>query len=358
MRLPIYPDVAARLPTLAGRWLEAVLPGPLPAEPHATCDDCAMAPPEGVEHQPGGAYFDPGYKCCTFVPTLPNYAAGGALAGPGAARVEARLARRLGLFPLGLTETPREALLAREGPSGFGHSRALVCPYLTEASGCAIWEQRNAICATWFCRHARGEVSERLWRAVKLYLSAAERVVALHCALSLDLGDEALALLAWPAPLATRGALDAHSLDDRADPARARARWGRWFGQEREFYAACAAESAGVDAARLRQLGGVSLDLLGRALQIAWRGASDTALPPRLRLGALRVLSFEGAHATVEGYSPYDLLDLPRALLEVLPFFDGASVDEARARALTERRLKVSSSLVRKLLDFGILVAE
>ena len=354
MRLPIYSGSIAALPSLSERWLAGALPGPLPAEERATCGSCALAPPEGVPHVAGGPFFHPSLKCCTFVPWLPNFAVGGALRGApeGARRVQARIAQGGGLTLLGLEETAREALLAREGRAGFGHARALACPYVAGEGSCSVWAHRNAVCATWFCRFTRGETSARLWRAAKLYLSAAERAVATHCALRLEPGDEALALLADP----PRGLLDAHQVDDEQDPALARRRWGRWHGREAEFFLACAEEASGVDCARLRELGGVSLLAFSLALRAAWRPLEDEGLPERTALGSLRVVSFAGDSVTVEGYSPYDLVELPSALVELLPFFDGAPVEEARARALEERGVDVEPGLVRRLLDLAILV--
>ncbi len=357
MHLPILAD-APELPTLLQRWLDPVLGGPLPAEPNATCSSCAMAPRDGQVHEPGGVTFDPQLKCCTFVPSLPNFAVGAALQGSadGRRRVEARLAAGAGVTPLGLEPTPREALLAREGRAGFGHAHALRCPFLDDAGGCSIWAHRNAVCATWYCRHSRGRVGRALWRAVKLYLSAAERTVALHCAMHLDVGDAALASLVEPTPRAP-APLAAHELDDRLLVGHARATWGRWYGREAAFFRAAAEEAATIDAGRLQSLGGVALAARARALRAAWTGLADDALPPRTRLGALRIHGFAGGVVTVEGYSDYDALDVPEALLAVLPYFDGAEVDEARARCLAERGIDVTPALVRRLLDFGILEA-
>lgn len=356
MRLPIYPDTPATLPVLARRWLDAALPGPLPDEPHATCSACALAPPEGHVARADERYFDPRLKCCTFIPSLPNFLVGGALRGPGRARIAARIARGVGVSPLGLEPSEREALLAREGRAGFGHAHALRCPYLDEDGRCQIWAHRNAVCATWFCRHARGLVAERLWRAAKRYLSAAERAVALHCAMVVDVGDAALALLLEPShaprPLA------AHECDERPPPGRAPLLWGRWYGQEAAFFEACAEEAAGVDGVRLHAIGGAALAAHARALQAAWALAADEGLPPRTRLGALRIHALRDGVVTVEGYSEYDLLDVPEALLAALPCFDGAAVAEALARASDERGLQITPALVRRLLDHGLLVAD
>src|SRR5262249_20196457 len=101
------PIVHTSLPPLQAAWLAELLPGPLPAEPPATCDDCAMLPPPGSGEQ-GDAFFNPNTKCCTYVPVLHNYLVGRILsdADPGLKtgrkRVALRLRGRVGVTPLGI----------------------------------------------------------------------------------------------------------------------------------------------------------------------------------------------------------------------------------------------------------------
>lgn len=357
MHLPVV-STPALLPASATRWLSHVLPTPLAAETHATCHACALAPPEGARYTHGGPFFHPAHKCCTFVPTLPNYAVGEALAagGEGARRVEARIARGGGVSPLALDRTELEALIAREGRAGFGQAAALRCPYLTDAGACAVWQSRNAVCSTWFCRHTQGGRGERLWRSVKMYLAVAERAVALHCALALDLDGDALAAhLHAGARVET---LEAHDLDGTLDPARAKAIWGRWYGRELDFFRACADVAARVGGPQLQALGGATLAAHAKALRATRTRADEGALPARTRLGVVRVHGLREGVATIEGYSVYDLLDVPAAVLDVLPYFDDAPVDEARARCLAERGIEVDDSFILRLLDYAVLIAD
>jgi hypothetical protein len=55
-------------------------------------------------------------------------------------------------------------------------------------------------------------------------------------------------------------------------------------------------------------------------------------------------------------YSPYDPLDLPRRLVDVLGYFDGQPTSEVLPRIRRERGLDVQPDLVRRLVDFGVLV--
>src|SRR5262245_3435778 len=108
---------------------------PLPEERHATCSACAMCPP-AAPMLPPDAYFSPDTKCCTYHPSLANYAVGGLLCdesaqgAEGRARIERKLTQREGVTPRGIAPSAKYRLLYRHGTAGFGRSGALVCPYL------------------------------------------------------------------------------------------------------------------------------------------------------------------------------------------------------------------------------------
>jgi hypothetical protein len=48
-------------------------------------------------------------------------------------------------------------------------------------------------------------------------------------------------------------------------------------------------------------------------------------------------------------------LEVARAVLDVLPYFDGGSTDEALARIRRDEGVEVERALVGKLVDFGLL---
>ena len=55
-------------------------------------------------------------------------------------------------------------------------------------------------------------------------------------------------------------------------------------------------------------------------------------------------------------YSTLDPLRMPSALLAALPHFDGRAVDEIVAEVVAQRNLRLTPSLLQKLVDFGILM--
>jgi hypothetical protein len=66
---------SSTLPPLYAEWAESFLGGPIPAETDATCQDCAMCPPPG-KRPATGVFFSPDVKCCSYMPTLPNFLVG------------------------------------------------------------------------------------------------------------------------------------------------------------------------------------------------------------------------------------------------------------------------------------------
>src|SRR3954463_5095020 len=116
---------SASLPPLYAAWVRDLLPAPIPAEENATCDACAMTEqPEGNgEHS-----YNPATKCCTYLPEIWNFLAGGVLldehedAVRGRATLEARIDRGVGVTPRGLLRSPTYDLLYASSPLSFGRS--------------------------------------------------------------------------------------------------------------------------------------------------------------------------------------------------------------------------------------------
>jgi hypothetical protein len=356
------------LPPLYAGWIGDLLDGPLPHESEATCEDCAMWPSTSPG-APATLAFTRETKCCTYVPTLPNFLVGRIVEdddpamAPGRASVETRIDARLGVTPLGIDRPGVHAVLYQVGlGAAFGRSRTLRCPHYREEAGgaCGIWRHRNGVCSTWFCKYSRGATSQRFWHGLEQLLTIVERELARWCLVRLDL-DPGLLTRLLPRG-GDRGAggmptLDGATIDGRIDDATYRAWWGAWLGRERELYR----ESARL-VNRLRwndvlRIGGASVEALARVLAHAHHGVSATAIPERLTVGQLQTAPVGRDRVLVTTYNPYDPLELPRLLVEVLGYFDGSPTREALARIREERNINVQPSLVRRLVDFGVLVA-
>jgi hypothetical protein len=341
--------------------MDALLGGPIPVETNATCRDCAMAPPPGKEAGKG-AYFDPHLRCCTFFPDLPNFLVGRILAdrdaglAAGRSRVAAAL-ESIHCTPRGLHPPPARRRLDREATGdAFGHARALLCPYyLAEGDLCGIWRHREAVCATWFCKHVRGAVGRRFWRALHALLAAVEHQLAGWCILELEPGPEALRRC-FPFPGAPPAArLDAAHLDDAAHPADRRALWGCWSGREADYFEECARRVAALDWQQVAAICGPDVAAFARLARSAYTELSSHELPGRLEMRALHLVQIDSQRCRAAGYSPLDPLDLSRRLLNALPYFDGRTTEAALRALESQEGLRPRPTLLRKLVDFEIL---
>jgi hypothetical protein len=325
-----------------------------------------MWPPAGTDPDPE-LFFDRDTKCCTYTPELANFLVGRILDDadpaltPGRSSVERRIDARIGVTPLGLMRPPAQALLYRQSmPAGFGHAVSLRCPhYLADAGGaCGIWRHRNAVCSTWFCKYGRGATGQRFWQALEQLLVIVERNLSRWCLLELGVDAATLALLL------PRGSdrgheaphLDAAGVDGDVSEASYQALWGAWQGRERELYRRASGLVDGLRWADVVRIGGVTVEALGRIVVDAHHRHGDDTVPARLAVGGFSVVATGRERMRVASYSDYDPLELPRLLVDVLPYFDGRPTAEALRRIRAERNVNVQPDLLRRLVDFGILV--
>ena len=238
--------MASLLPPLYERWVDQLLGRPIPPESEATCSNCVMLARGDEEHTSVRRFFDSTTRCCTYLPSLPNFLVGPILAdsdaGMAAGRrsVGARLDRGVAVTPLGLGTPATYTLLYANGTDGFGASHALRCPHHLDDGGCGIWPHRMSVCATWFCKYSRGAVGRKFWRALQVLLAGVEKDLARWCLLELRLGAGALGrLFPPPEPTSHSQTIDRFQLDGRVDPEQHAAVWGEWEGRERELFDAC-----------------------------------------------------------------------------------------------------------------------
>lgn len=346
------------LPDLYARWLDDLLNDEIPPEPRSTCDDCAMCPKPGeVSVYP----FQPDVKCCVYQPALPNFLVGGILGddGPDGAHGRAVLEERLAgptATPLGVERPPSYDILYRHTVNTQGRSRTLRCPFFDDGR-CGIHRHRNHLCATWFCRPARGQVGQRFWDAVSGLLRATEGALARWCCLKLEVDPVALAPLLEPVDrLQPVARVDAAAIDGIAVPARNAAVWGDWHGREADFYLACSELVAALSWAEVLEIGGPEVQLRAAAV-CRLSDEMHRPSPPRgLRVAATQTLAVGTEASVIAGYSPLDPIALPALLLSVLPYFDGRPPAESFAAIEEERGIRLDDALIRQLLDFGILV--
>jgi len=360
-QLPMATGRNSAFPALQMAWLADLLPGPLPNEPNATCESCAMLPPVDAPPEERSAYFHPSTKCCTYHPSLPNFLVGRILEddtaelAEGRTAIEAKIDSRVGVVPFGL---PAPSYFDRlyDPDITFGRSPDLRCPYYSERAGggCGIWRHRNGVCATWYCKHARGSVALGFWRCVDQLLRAAEQALAKHCMLELNLGPEALNAILIHIRPKTR--LIASDLGGVVDEAAYRLNWGCWLGREREFYLECSRLVAAFTWQDVVTVGGVEVKMLARIVCEHYATMTKTRVPSQLSVGVMRIVDHGEERSTVVTYSSFDPISLSNRLLAAITTFDGSSTSGALRRLEKEHGIRLSRGALLKLVDFGVLV--
>ena len=215
----------------------------------------------------------------------------------------------------------------------------------------------ESTCSTWFCKHDHGAVSKRFWDRLHELLSSAEHALARHVVLELDVGEAALAAL-FPVRTAGSAGLTAAELDGLADPARQRSLWGRWHGKQEEFYISAAQLISKLTWHQIRALGGADLALRESLLLEARTSLGERSVPDRVRANTISIVSgapHAPGHVVIGTYSGFDPLEVPDVLLRCLPYFDGRRTRDALTAIEAEVGVSVERSLVRRLLEFGVL---
>ena len=345
----------AALPPLYAVWLQAITGGPIPAETKATCDDCVMlAPPE---KSPGAIYFEPATKCCTFQPHLPNFVAGQILGdsdstiAPARKKLEQRVSRKAAITPGWAGPGAVFSLLYRNTPNVFGRAPELRCDFLSASGECGVWKHRPGVCATWHCKHVRGEVGFRFWSLADRLLRNVEQDLSLWCMAELKTGS------AEVGDMDSGATPHISELGGEVDLARYRELWGDWLGREMDFYRACAQLVKPLTWEQVEGVCGPRVRILAGLLRDAYAHLTSEAIPERLRLCEFRISGVEGNGYRVVSYSPYDPLIMPEPLARALHYFDGRLTEEALEAIYKEEGVRVDLSLVRRMVDFGLLQA-
>jgi hypothetical protein len=360
---PQAPGKAETLPALYARWIEAIIHGPLPDEIEATCNDCVMCSRPGESGETEQFFFDKGSKCCTYTPTLSNFMVGAILGDSapsmttGRATLAARLGKGLGVDPLAIHPPPAYSLLYRHSRNAFGRNSTLRCPHLDTARGaCTIRPYRDPTCVTWFCKHHRGKIGQSFWQALQIFLNAAIKELSLWCVLQLNIGDEALALLESKREGGMTGEnLQSNELDGRCDAKSAGKTWGRWWQQETAFYSECARLVSDLDFREVERICGPEVQVSSRLVRQAYAKLQETHVPPHLRIGRFEVEDATFDVVRVWSYSRLDPLDLPVPVYMALSYFDGRPTNDALSMVEHDLGTHIDSSLLRTLIDFGIL---
>jgi len=357
-------DESEPLPPLYANWLAELLGNSVPRKRHASCDSCAMCAGTG-ERSGSDYYFSPSVKCCTYHPNLPNFLVGRILSDddpaalPGRMTVEKRVREGVAVTPLGLGMPPVYSVLYGNSPNAFGRSQSLLCPYYIEDGGrCGIWRNRESTCTTWFCKHVRGKVGITFWRG-SLYplLSVVERDLARWCVLEHQFDDDALRHLArTEAWTGQPGPVTAESMDNRVEEGRYARIWDEWRGREIDFFIRCAKLVTDLSWKDVLTVSSPEARAYARLTKQAYSRLTSDEIPSRLKVGAMKLSQIGHEKTRVETYSGFDPIDVTNVVMDLLQYFDGRPTEEVLGEIAEKRELRLNHSLVRKMVDFDLLV--
>jgi hypothetical protein len=299
--------------------------------------------------------------CCTYIPTLSNVAVGRILLGDdtlgGRSSVAARIERHAAVTPLGLGWPHEQSELYKDTRAHFGRHEGLRCPhYVTTEQGgrCGIWRDRNATCATWFCKHERGAKGRRVWMAIRDLLGTVDTHLAWHAVDTLGISGERRDRLV-PRPGLIRGyeLVDGHR--GPPTPEERMSVWGRWYGRETAFYEACAQLVESYSWQDIRRVVGPKLDSPLADVAQAIAALQTQPLPTAPVRGNITRHEHTAQTTLVSGYSTYDSLVLGIEQSEALNLFDGAPLTLVRHR-LQEMGLAIDDATLQQWLDAKLLL--
>lgn len=350
------------LPPLYGGWLTELLGASIPRESRATCSNCPMCQVEGRDSL--AAPFRPDVKCCTYVPELQNYLAGQILLDSGVdtafgrASLLRRIAARVGVTPRSVDVPPIYAqLYAASSKLAFGRAPRLRCPHFDEDNGgrCSIWQYRNSVCTTWFCRYVRGPLGHEFWNQVKQLLMAIEVQLATWAVVELFPSSAML-----QSALEPRNRVGPERLVEELsgiDENESHSMWGRWWGREVDFYQACAQLVSALDWSDVLRISGAEVAGRARVVHSLFQRMWQAAPPLRLTVSPALTESVVGGAVTVAVHSAMDPIVISSAVYTVLDRFDGRPVEEVMLEINETTDAKIDEATVRSLLDYGVLQA-
>lgn len=344
------------LPPLYERWMATLLPGGIPRERVATCLDCAMCAKTPEDAASGSGFFNPTTKCCTYFPAVPNFLVGRAMDvdTPGGAVlrgfVEADSTKEAIVTLRGVMASTKHSILysSMGMGSGFGQEEALLCPYAIdrdtpEGPLCGIWQHRNAVCSTYFCKHVRGGTGRHFWMSIRNLIS--------HVELALSWWAVAELIPELPAVLLQPPSCEADSIDSEMPPDA----WKHWPGTKADFYRACSERVEALLWDEILVIAGIKSQIQAREMLANYARLRSADIPEKLQTAAYSTVRSNRARTALHAGARSEQFEVPTRLVSLLGYFDGRPVAAVIADIQEQEHVELEVGLVRKLYDFGIL---
>ena len=339
------------LPPLYSAWMTHFLPGDVPDETRSTCSDCAMCAIDSP------VPFELKTKCCTYIPTIPNFLAGKILES-NIAVFEAYW-DQADIRPHGVM--PHQDFADQYHPNSplFGRNLKWRCPYYLEEEGglCGIWQSRNARCATWFCKHLRGQISRDLWATIDELLTAAEKILSRWCMHQLEVGSREFRDT-FPVEIG-QPKFDLWMkqqsfyqkkllLGDFGSAEFHRWTWGTWMGREMDCFCECYRLVQPLGWEDVRKICGEGLQQLEQNTLASYAKLTSDSFPDVLKISDFHQYDLDNGEVRVWTSNPYDPITLSKDTLRRLHRMSGKTTAEVME--------EIPKELLRKLFHAGVLI--
>ena len=247
-------------PSSYALWLAKRLQGHVP-ETSATCENCAMVKPTGLTRDKGP--FKNNLKCCTYFPFIPNFSLGEI----SEAKISQALDRGV-LLPVGLFPSAKhQAKVDQLGQKAFGKKPELLCPFFDSPKNqCSIWENRPAVCTTYFCKSDYGQAGLDFWADLEKYLNHFEWQLACEVIFQMGMTTNEISYC--------QGVVSEETEDDEREVF-LQAAWGKWFHRKHEFFVEAREVALGLGASQIDKL-------LGEDFLLLEKKVTDFILSPKL----------------------------------------------------------------------------
>jgi hypothetical protein len=322
-------------------WLTDFLPGPLPEEKRSTCGDCVMCAP--------GSHiaFDVKVKCCSYIPTIPNFLAGKILKQK--IEVFEAYLSRADIRPQGVYPHNDFVVNYNSNSPLFGQNSEWRCPYYLDEGGgkCGIWQNRNSLCATWFCKYLRGHISRKFWTELDELFSTVEKCLSNWCLRRLEAGSLEFRE-AFPGEiqeLSFRLWLKQQDFSMQASP---QTKWGKWLGREKDFFYECDSLVSPLSWTQVRKICGPGIHPLEEKVLNAYSSIHSGHFPDVLHITSVQLTEKNDEEFLVWMDTPYDPVNIQKSDLRLLHRMNGLKMEEVLQH--------IPKELLMRLFDAGVIL--
>jgi hypothetical protein len=188
-------------------------------------------------------------------------------------------------------------------------------------------------------------------------LCVVEAQLARWCVSTHRFSDDALReLVKTPSWTGQPGPLTTESIDGRIEEESYTRIWDQWRGREIDFFIRCARSITELSWSDVVAISGPEAQAYARLTKQAYGRLTSKEIPPRLKVGVFTLTQIGNGKTRITTLNETDPIDVSNIVMELLQYFDGRPTEEVLDAIAREKELTLDRSLVRKMVDFGVLV--